>query len=454
MKTKNSNVDMLSGSLFSNVLKFALPFMLTTFLQHLYNAADVIIVGRYAEDPTALAGVGTTGSITTLVLNLFIGLSVGVSVSLGRSIGARDDEAIHKTVHTGVAISLICGILVSVVGIAFSKPLLSMIDVPDNVMQQAQIYMQIIFAGKMPSLIYTFGAAMFRANGDTKTPLIIVTATGIVNVILNLIFVLKFKMNADGVALATTIAQILNAVTVLYCLSRRRDASRLEFKKLRIYKEQLLDIARIGLPSGIQSTIFSMANVIVTSSVNSFGSAAMSGSAAASNICEFYNGAVNSFYQASVSFVSQNFGAKQYKRITRILFTCLIYVTSLWIIITLITLLFKNQLIGLYLPNNPDAVPWGLKRLLVVGCSYGLLGYMNVMSGALRGIGHSFSAMVSAIVGVCGIRILWVIAVFPLIGTFESLFACFPLSWFGTFLLYSALYFICMKREQNKGDLQ
>lgn len=450
---KNTNVDMLSGSLWTNVLKFTLPFMLTTFLQHLYNAADVIVVGRYAEDPTALAGVGTTGSITTLILNMFLGLSVGVSVSLGRSLGAKDDDAVHKTVHTGVTISILGGLMVSLIGIAFATPLLSMIEVPDDVMQQAKIYMQIIFAGKMPSLIYTFGAAMLRANGDTKTPLLIVTVTGIINVVLNLIFVLCLKMNADGVALATTIAQILNAIAVLYFLTKQHGNTKLYFKKLKIYKEQLADIFKIGLPSGIQSTIFSAANVIVQSSVNGFGAAAMSGSAAASNICEFYNGAVNSFYQASVSFVSQNFGAKQFKRITKIIFTCIAYVMFLWAIIILITIFFKNQLIGLYLPNDPAAVPWGLKRLFVVGCSYGLLGIMNVMCGALRGTGLSFSAMISAIIGVVGIRILWVTAVFPLIGTFESLFFCFPLSWFGTFMLYTVMYFINVKKLQKQGSL-
>ena len=450
---KNTNVDMLSGSLWSNILKFTLPFMLTTFLQHLYNAADVIIVGRYAENPTALAGVGTTGSITTLILNMFLGLSVGVSVSLGRAIGAKDENAVHKTVHTGIAISVLGGLIVSLIGIFFAEPLLTMIEVPEDVMQQAKIYMQIIFAGKMPSLIYTFGAAMLRANGDTKTPLFIVTVTGIANVILNLLFVLYFKMNADGVALATTISQILNAIAVLYFLSKRSDNSKFYLNKIKIYKEQLLDIMKIGLPSGIQSSIFSAANVIVQSNVNSFGAAAMSGAAAASNICEFYNGAVNSFYQASVSFVSQNYGAKQFKRITKIIFTCLTYVAILWAIIVLITLFFKHQLIGLYLPNDPSAVPWGLKRLLVVGCSYGFLGFMNVMCGALRGTGLSFSAMISSIIGVIGIRILWVVAVFPLIGTFESLFLCFPLSWFGTFLLYTGMYFINIKKVQKQGSL-
>lgn len=441
----SKKVDMLQGSLFKNILSFAIPFMLTAFIQHLYNAADVMVVGRYAGRE-ALAGVGTTGSITNLIINFVLGFSVGISVTLGRAIGAKDTERIRKTVHTAISMSIICGAVVSVIGIVLAEPLLKLIDVPDNVMPQAKIYMQIIFAGKIPSLIYNFGAAILRANGETKKPMYIVLVSGVINVILNLIFVIGFSMQADGVALATVISQVFTAVAIIYMLIKRNDDIRLDLKKIRLHTEQLLDIIKIGLPSGLQSIVFSLSTVLVQSSINSFGDAVIAGSSAAANLGNFYNAGVNTFYQASVSFVSQNMGAKQYRRIDKIILWCLLDVVFVWIIEVAVTLFFGEALVTLYAPDDPLAVEMGMVRMMSVNLFYGFLGYMNVMCGALRGMGRSTVALVSSVAGVCGIRILWILTVFKKIGTLSSLYLCFPLSWLGTAIFHTVMYLIERKR--------
>lgn len=445
MKSSAKNVDMLSGPLFSNILKFVIPFMLTAFIQHLYNAADVVVVGRYAGR-TALAAVGSTGNITNLIIDLILGLSVGVSISLGHAIGAGDLEKQKKTVHTAILLSILSGAVVSIIGIVFAEPLLRLIEVPESIMPQAKIYMQIIFCGKTPSLIYNFGAGIFRANGDTKTPMYIVSASGIINILLNLFFVICLDMAAGGVALATVISQLFTAIVVIYKLTKRTDGSRLYLKKLKIHAEELRSIVKIGLPSGIQSLVFSGANVIVYAGINSFGDAVIAGNAAGTNIGNFYNAAVNSFYQAAVSFTSQNIGAKQYNRINKIIGICLLDVTIIWSILIFISLVFGESLVGFYAPGDVEAIHWGVVRLIYVGCLYGLVGYMNVMSGALRGMRYSFLCMIAAIVGVCGIRIVWVYTVFPIVNTYENLLLCFPLSWFGTFVFYSIVYVFVMRK--------
>lgn len=453
MASNTGKIEMCSGPLFKNIIRFTVPFMLTAFLQHLYNAADVIVVGRYAGEE-ALAGVGTTSSLTTLILNMFLGLSVGVSVSLGRALGANNNDDIHRIVHTAIPLSVISGAVVSFIGVVFAEPLLGLIDVPDNVMPQAKIYMQIIFAGQIPSLIYNFGAAILRAKGDTKRPLYIVTATGFVNVLLNLWFVVGFGMQADGVALATTISQIISAVAILVILCHQEDSTRLFLNKLRIRRRQLAEIFRIGIPSGFQGIIFSLSNVLIQSSVNSFNSsAAMAGSAAASNVGSFYYVAINSFYQASVTFISQNFGANNLKRIPKIIYCCFIGVSFVWVIEILVTLFAGEFLVGIYAPGNAEAVIMGVKRLMIIGCTYGICGLMEVMSGALRGIGYSFTSMVSSVAGVCGVRIIWIFTVFRAFKSFETLYSCYPVSWLITLALHSALFVIAFNRIKRSEEL-
>ena len=428
--------------------------MLTAIVQHLYNAADVIVVGRYAGED-ALAGVGTTGSLTTLIINIFLGLSVGVNVVLGRALGAKDQNSAEKIVHTSMLISILGGALVSFIGIFFAEPLLKLIDVPDNVMPQAKIYMQIVFSGKIPALIYNFGAAILRSKGDTKRPLYIVTISGLINVSLNLFFVIGLKMKADGVALATVISQIFTAAAIIYILSTQTDCTRLNSKKLRIDKKQFVNIMKVGIPSGIQSSIFSIANIIIQSSVNSFGSAAIAGNAAAANLGSFYYVAVNTFSHASVTFVSQNIGAKKFDRLKKIILCCVVDVLLVWGIEALITVLFSKNLVAIYAPGNTEAIKYGIIRITITGCTYGICGLMDIMSGAIRGSGHSFTGMIISIIGVCGIRIVWIFTAFKAIGTFQSLFYSFPLSWLGTFIMHTIFFAYVLRKltsQKNKTE--
>lgn len=453
MKSKSKTVEMCSGSLFLNILKFTFPFMLANVLQRLYNAADVVIVGRYAGRE-ALAGVGTTGSVTQIMIDLFVGLAIGTSAALGRALGAGDKEKSGKIIHTSMMISILGGLIISVLGVVFAGPLLTLIEVPSDVMQQAKIYMQIIFSGQVFSLIYNFGSAVLRAKGDTKRPLYIVTISGIINVLLNLMFVVQFKMKAEGVALATVISQIFTAIAIIYILRNETDGLNLKIKKLSVHKESFLDVVKIGVPSGVQSMIFSFANIIIQSSVNSFGPAAIAGSAAAANIGGFYYIVLNSLTHASLVFVSRNMGAKKYDRIKKSVVVCLIYACIIWAIEALITILAGKTLVGIYAPGDNEAIKMGTIRVMVVGLTYGLCGCMGVMSGALRGIGRSMVSMIISIAGVCGIRILWVLTVFKSMRTFESLFVSFPLSWLGTFLMEVVLFIYFFKKLNSTENIQ
>lgn len=448
MRTASKNIDMCSGSLFKNIFRFSLPFMLTALLQQLYNAADVVVVGRYAGS-TALAGVGAAGPLSGLIINLVLGMSVGVSVSIGRSLGAKDDEGAHRVVHTSFMLSIILGAVVSFIGVCFAEPLLVLTDVtkPD-VLHQATIYMQITFLGKIPVLMYNFCAAIIRANGDTKKPLYIVMISGVINVVLNLIFVCIFGMEADGVALATLISQIFNAVAAVFILVRVQDSTKLVLKKIRIYKEELINIIKVGVPSAVQSVTFSVANVLIQSSVNGFGIYAMAGNSASNNIGNFLYVALNTFYQACVAFVSQNMGAKQYGRIKKIVGTCLVFVLIVWAIEAFVSYFFAEPLIRLYAPNDEIAVYWGVKKLSMVGVTYGLCGMMEVMSGALRGLKYSTASMLISVLGVCGIRILWILTVFNATGRFDMLVLSLPLSWIGTFILHTAFFMFVSSQKR------
>lgn len=448
MRLKSKNVDMVNGPLFKNIWRFTVPFMLTGLLQIFYNAADVMVVGRYGGQE-ALAGVGTTGALTTLILNFIIGLSVGVSVTLGQALGAKDYDGAEKIVHTAMLLCFFGGAVVSVIGIVFAESLLSLIDVPADVMPQAKIYMQIIFAGKIPALVYNFGSAILRAKGDTKRPLYIVTVSGIINVILNLFFVIKLGMKADGVGLATVISQVFTAVAILYCLCTEEGCTRLFFRKIRMHKKEALRIVKIGLPSGIQSMVFNLANVIIQSGVNSFGSVTIAGNSAATSVGGFYYCALNSISQTAVAFVSSNKGAGKFDRIKKVVRYCMIDVAIVWAVEILITIFAAEFLVGLYVPGNEAALSIGVSRHMIIGCSYGLCGIMEVASGALRGMGKSFITMMVAIIGVCGIRIVWVLFFFPLIGTYTSLVISLPLSWIVTSALQYVMYRYVFRKMQK-----
>jgi len=450
MAVKTNSVDMVHGPLWGKILKFAALYMLTAFLQHLYSAADVIVVGRFAGQE-ALAGVGTCTVLVNLCLNFILGLSAGATVVLGQAIGAGDREGISKATHTSLTVAICGGGIVSFICLVFTGPLLHLIDVPENVIPQASVYLRIVAIGYIPSLLYNFGAAILRAKGDTKRALFIVTISGVINVILNLFFVCVFKMEAGGVAIATVISQIFTAACILYILCNEPDETKLYVKKLRIYKEPFLKILRYGLPSGIQSSVYSVSNILVQSSVNSFGSAAIAGSAASTSITEFYNAMVTSMYQASIVFTSQNFGAKQFNRIKQIVWICSVYVAGLWAIQSLITFFGSEFLISLY-AHDPAVIEMGVRKLGIQGYAYGIMGLMNVMSGMLRGMGASILNMLTSILGVCGIRIIWILTAFQAIGTFEALFLCYPISWAGTLVFHSIMFLMVFKKEKKKAQ--
>ncbi len=452
MAVKTNSVDMINGGLWRKILKFSLLFMLTAFLQKLYNAADIIVVGRYAGSE-ALAGVGTCTSLVNLFLNFILGFSAGVTIVLGQSIGARDREGIGKTVHTAFAIAITGGLIITFICFFFSDKLLNLIDVPKDVFPQAQIYLKIVSLGFAPALTYNFGAAILRAKGDTKRALYIVTASGIINVGLNLLFVCVFKMKADGVALATIISQIFTAVAILYILTHEEDETRLYLHKVRIYKKPFLKIIRFGLPSGIQSSVYSMSNMLVQSSVNGFGSAAIAGSSASTSITSFYNVMVNSLYHGAVVFISQNFGAKKFDRIKKTILICMTYCMAIWAFQSVITFFLGERLLSIYAPDDIDVIKMGMIKLSLIGYCYGFIGIMEIMSGALRGMGASFLNMITSVAGVCGIRILWILTAFKAIGTFRSLFWCYPLSWIGTFIFHTIMFIILFNKEKKKAQL-
>ena len=448
MALKASKTDMIQGSLWGKILKFAIFYIMTAFLQKLYSAADVMVVGNFAGRD-ALAGVGTCTTVVNLFLNFILGLSAGATIVLGQAIGAGNREGISRAVHTSVSVALCGGFIVSLICLFFTKPLLGMVDVPEEVMPYATVYLRVVAIGFMPSLVYNFGAAILRAKGDTKRALYIVSISGIINVGLNLFFVCVLKMDADGVAAATVISQVFSAVVIMYILCNEPDETRLFLKSLRIHKEPFLKMIRFGLPSGIQSSVFSFSNILVQSSVNSFGAAATAGSAAVTSITEFYNEMVTGFYHSSLVFVSQNYGARKFDRIKKIIYICIAYVAICGAIQSALTFFFGENLLSFYL-DDAEAFAMGMRKFGIVGYSYGILGLMTVMSGALRGMGASIFNMITSIVGVCGIRILWILTAFKAIGTFESLYVCYPLSWAGTFVLHSIMFMFIYKKEKNR----
>lgn len=448
MAVKSKNMDMINGPLWGKILKFTSVFMLTSLLQHLYSAADTIVVGRFAGEE-ALAGVGTCSVIVSLFLNFILGFSAGATIVIGQAIGACDKDRVFKASHTAIALAIIGGFIASAICLVFTKQLLGLIDVPENVMPEASMYMRIVSIGFIPSLIYNFGVAILQAKGDTKRALYIVTISGVINVALNLLFVCIFNMGAAGVAFATVISQIFTGVAILNILCREQDETKIILSKIKLYNGSFQNIMKFGLPSGIQSSVYSLSNILVQSSINSFGSAAIAGSSAATSITNFYNASVNSLYQAAIVFTSQNFGARKIKRIKKIIVICLSYVCALWAIQAGITFFFGEFLISFYAPNDPSVIEMGLRKFSFIGYCYGFLGLMNVMSGTLRGMGESFINMVISIVGVCGIRVMWIMTAFKLIGTFESLFVCYPLSWIGTFIMHFIVFTIVYKKAKR-----
>ena len=449
MARRNYEIDMCNGPLLGKILRFSIPLMLSGILQLLFNAADIIVVGRFTGKE-ALAAVGSTGSLINLLINLFMRLSIGANVLAAQYIGARDTRNVSETIHTSILLSVICGTVMIFVGLALAEPLLTLMGTPDDVLSQAALYMRIYFVGMPVIMLYNFGSAILRAMGDTQRPLIFLLIAGVVNVILNLIFVIVFHMGVAGVAIATVISQAISAALIVICLIRSDGMFQLHLKRLHIHRDKLFAMMRIGLPAGMQGAIFSISNVLIQSSINSFGSVVMAGSTAASNIEGFVYNAMNAVYQANLSFTSQNMGARKYSRINRILFLCLAVVTVIGLVMGVGATLLGNQLLRIY-NTDPEVIGYGLERMAFVCMPYFLCGLMDVMVGSMRGMGYSIVPMIVSLTGACGLRILWIFTVFAAEHTLPALFISYPISWAVTFLAH-LICFAVVRRKFPKED--
>lgn len=443
---KNTGADLTQGKIFPSIMGLAIPIMLTSILQLLFNAADLVVVGRFCGS-NSVAAVGATGSLTNLITNLFIGLSVGSSVAVAHAYGAHDDKTMHKTVHTAIFTALMGGIILAVVGVLFCETFLTWMGTPDEILPKSALYMKIIFGGIMFNMLYNYAAAILRSVGDTRSPLVFLTIAGIINVVLNVIFVTLFHMDVAGVALATTISQGVSAALVLLALMRRTDSCKLFVKEIKLHKEEFKKIFTIGIPAGIQGSMFSISNVVIQSSINSFGDAFMSGNAAAGNIEGFVYVIMNSFMQASVSFTGQNYGAKKFKRLKKGFWACLMGVTVVSVPICIIVYLLRCQLLSIYITDSAEAIGYGAVRMAFVCLPYFLCGMMDVTTGAVRGFGASFVTMLISIVGVVGIRIGWIMTVFAKYHTPEMLFITYVITWTITFIAQFIAFMIIYKHK-------
>ncbi len=442
---------MTEGPLLKNIITYTIPIILTSLLQLLFNAADLVVVGRFGADgKLSVAAVGATGALTNLIVNLFMGLSIGAGVTVAHALGAHEDENVHHTVHTAIPTALVSGVILTVVGVLGSRYMLTLMGTPDTVLPLSTVYMRIYFAGIIFIMVYNFCASILRAAGDTKSPLIFLFIAGVINVALNLFFVLKLEMDVAGVALATTISQGVSAVLVIIALMRRNDACRLNLREMRFYKQPFIKIARLGLPAGIQSSLFSISNVIIQSSVNSFGDIFMSGSAAASNIEGFVYVCLNAFHQTAVNFTGQNSGAHKLDRVKKTLIYCLICVTVVGIVTGVTAYSFGETLLGIYITDSEEAIEYGMIRLSYICLPYFLCGLMDVTTGALRGLGESVGPMLISVLGVCGMRIVWIYTIFaqPRFHTPQCLFLSYIISWVLTFVIQFVFFFIVFEKRK------
>ncbi len=449
---KKYEMDMCSGSILKKMLMFTLPLMLSSILQLLFNAADIVVVGRFAGD-NSLAAVGSTTALINLLTNLFVGLSIGANVTAARNYGGKREDALSRTVHTAVTISIISGVILTVIGVVGTKEMLRLMSTPDEIIDLAADYLRIYFAGITATTIYNFGSALLRAIGDTKRPLYYLLAAGAVNVVLNLLFVIVFKMDVSGVALATIISESLSAFLVIRCLMRETGAIKLDLKKLRVHKAELVSIIRIGLPAGFQGIVFALSNVVIQSSVNLFGNIVVAGNSAAANIEGFVYMAMNSFYQATLSFMSQNFGAGEYKRLNKILACGELCVVAVGLVLGNAAVLFGNQLLSIY-SDSPEVIAAGMVRLHYISKVYFLCGIMDVLVGALRGIGYSVLPMVVSLLGACGLRLLWIATVFqiPQFHKVEVVYLSYAITWIITAGVHFLCYVIVRKKVTKKYE--
>lgn len=447
-KTKKYEIDMCNGPLLKKILVFYFPLMCSSILQLLFNAADIAVVGRFAGNE-ALAAVGCTGSLTNLLVNLFIGLSVGANVLVARYYGADQKKDLKEMVQTAILTSLIGGILLIFVGFFVSKPALQLMGTPDDVIRHSVLYMRIYFAGMPFLMTYNFGSAVLRAVGDTKRPLYYLFLAGIMNVVLNLIFVIVFSMGVAGVATATIVSQMVSALLVLRCLLKTDGVYKLVLSDLRFDTDKLLKLVRIGLPAGLQGSLFSISNVLIQSSINGFGSIVMAGNTAGSNIEGFVYVAMNAFYQTAISFSGQNFGAKKLDRVAKVLVICEVLVIAVGLLLGNGAYLFAGVLLRLY-SDDAEVISYGVLRMAYICVPYFLCGMMDVIVGAIRGLGYGIMPMLVSLTGACLFRVVWIYTVFSKVHTLPCLYLSYPISWALTFFVHLICFLIVYNKMKKK----
>ena len=450
-KKKAYEIDMCSDPLLPKLLLFALPLIASGILQLLFNAADMIIIGKYADTKElaeqGIAAIGSTSSMINFFVNVAIGVSVGSNVIVARYFGGHRPEDVHDAVHTSVLLSLILGFGIGVIAICFSRPLLILMKTNEDVLDQAVLYVRIYFAGLPVMMLYNFGSAILRAVGDTKRPLHYLSAAGVLNVALNYFFVRYLHMNVEGVALATVISQVLSAALVLRCLMKSEGGYKLNLRELKLHPRIVKKILQVGLPAGVQGMIFSTSNMLIQSSVNFFGSTAVAGNSACMNLEGFVYTSMNSYYQTVISFTSQNLGAGKYKRLNKILLSCLMLVTITGLVMGNAFVYFGRTLLGFYAKEgNLAMIDYGMDRMKVIMTVYCLCGIMDVLCGAIRGLGYGIMPMIVSLIGACGFRVLWIFTFFQTHHTLKNLYISYPVSWAITAMAH-VVCFIIVRRK-------
>ena len=450
MKRKRT-VDMLNGNLYYNILLFALPVMASGIIQLLFNAIDMIVVGKYSGS-ASMAAVSSTSSLINLVTNLFIGLSVGSSVAVAKRIGTGDHEAVSHAVHTAMAIAFVAGGFITIVGIIFSKTFLIWMKSPADVIDLSTLYLRVYFTGILATFVYNFAAGILRAKGDTKRPLIALTIAGALNALSNLFFVIVLKMDVAGVGLASSISSYVSAIIVVIVLMTDPGSVRLDIRHLYVDKNAMMDIIKVGLPAGIQSTVFSLSNVVIQSSVNEFGKIVMAGNGAASSIANFVYNAMNSFYQTCLTFTSQNLGAGKINRIKKILLICMLYVTIVGLVLGYGVYLNGRFFLGIY-SNDPAVIDSGMVKLLYMCAPYFLCGIMDVFVGSLRGMGSSIVPMIVSLSGACAFRLIWIATYFKTHHTIDVLYLSYPISWIITASVHFITFIVVYRKLVKKSQM-
>ena len=444
MKKNKYEIDMCSGSIMDKLVSFALPLMLSSILQLMFNAVDIIVVGHFSGSG-ALAAVGSTTALINIFTNLFIGISLGANVLAARYYAAGRDKEMSEAVHTAVALALVSGIVMLFVGAALARPALELMDTPPDVIGQSTLYMRIYFVGMPFFMLYNYGAAILRAVGDTKRPLLFLALAGAANVVLDLLLVIVVPLGVAGVAIGTVTSQMVSCILVIRCLCRTEGSYRLSLSKLRIRKVHLIRIFQVGIPAGIQSTVINFSNALLQSSVNSFGATAMAGYTAANNILGFFYVAINAVTQACMSFTSQNYSVGKADRMDRVLLECGVLSVGVSVLLGALAWLFGPQVLGIY-TSDAEVIRCGMEILPVTTVPYFLCGIMDLIPGALRGMGHSFVPMILSVIGTVGTRIIWIYGFFPQHRSLFFLFISYPGSWIATILMQAVCLWVVRKK--------